>query len=153
MTLMPMRHLIFLIHCRTGPIIPQLAVDLFQEGSTTAVYQFIPSGSTTGQASVGGVATGTYLVAVKSGKYLQRVGVVTVTSGDNTVDVEELLAGDSNNDNTETLEDFSILAASFNLELGEASYNPSADFNGDGAVTLEDFSLLASNFNVEGEAP
>ncbi len=130
-----------------------LTVDFFEEGSTIAVYEFTPSGSPTGEVNVTGVSPGTYLVAVKSGNYLQKVATLNVAAGGNSVSVGQLLAGDANNDNAVTLEDFSLLSDSFNLGLGETSYNPAADFNGDGAVTLEDFSLLASNFNVEGEAP
>lgn len=57
------------------------------------------------------------------------------------------LPGDVNGDGAVTLVDFSLLARSFNLRLGDPNYDPRADFNGDSTVSLADFSLLATYFN------
>lgn len=128
-----------------------LTVNVYEQGSTIPAYQFTPTGSTTGEAIVTDIVPGTYVVAVKSANYLQSVGTVTVVSGTNTLSVGSLNAGDANNDNFVTLEDFSILSATFNKQSGDTGYDGRADFNGDGFVTLEDFSLLAANFNTAGD--
>ncbi|MFS4448042.1 malectin domain-containing carbohydrate-binding protein [Maribacter sp. 2307UL18-2] len=129
----------------------EMTVEVYEQGASVPSYQFTPTGSAGGEVTVSGIEAGTYEVAVKVSNYLQRVTTVTIVAGANTASVAELRAGDANNDNFVTLQDFSILAGTFNLQEGGAGYDPRADFNGDGFVTLVDFSLLASNFNTQGE--
>lgn len=128
-----------------------LTVDVYAQGESVPSYQFTPTGSAGGEVTVNGLEVGTYEVAVKVSNYLQRVTTVTIVAGANSATVAELRAGDANNDNFVTLQDFSILAGTFNLQEGAGGYDARADFNGDGFVTLVDFSLLASNFNTQGE--
>lgn len=129
----------------------EMSIEVYAQGEAVPSYQFTPTGSAAGEVTVFGLDVGTYEVAVKVSNYLQRVTTVTIVSGANTASVAELRAGDANNDNFVTLQDFSILAGTFNLQEGGAGFDPRADFNGDGFVTLVDFSLLASNFNTQGE--
>ncbi len=120
----------------------------------TPIYTFTPLGTSEGTVSIADLEQGDYQVAVKSDKHLQRVlGNVTISSGTNAIDVGELLAGDANNDNVVSALDFSILATSFNLTMGDTNYDDRADFTGDGNVSALDFSLLATNFNTAGEEP
>lgn len=128
-----------------------LTVNVYEQGSITPVYQFTPTGSAIGEAIITNLAPGTYNIAVKSANYLQIVGTVNVVSGPNILSVGNLKAGDANNDNFVTLEDFSILSATFNKQSSDVGYDGRADFNGDGFVTLEDFSLLGANFNTAGD--
>jgi hypothetical protein len=141
-----------------------LAVTLSLQGRTSAGGQ--PFGITlnspnnvasqSNTADANGVITFTdvrpasYTLRAKHPQYLAISISVTVNAGANSVSVGPLRAGDVNNDNTVSLTDFSLLAASFNRAAGAAGYDARADLNGDGSVTLLDFSLLASNFNQVG---
>ena len=140
----------YTLEARTDQAI-DLTVNVYTQGSTTALYQFTPTGSSAGEATVTGLVPGNYEVAVKSAMHLQRIETITVVEGINSLPFGELKAGDANNDNFVTLEDFSILTGTFNLLSTDGSYDPRADFNGDGLVTLEDFSLLSGNFNIQGD--
>lgn len=140
----------YTLEARTDQAI-DLTVNVYPQGSTTALYQFTPTGSSAGEATVTGLVPGIYEVAVKSAMHLQRIETITVVEGINSLPFGELKAGDANNDNFVTLEDFSILTGTFNLLSTDGSYDPRADFNGDGLVTLEDFSLLSGNFNIQGD--
>ncbi len=128
-----------------------LTVDVYAQGATVPTYQFTPTGTSNGTFSLNGLDVGTYEIAVKTTNFLQRVTNLTIVAGPNTGTVDELKAGDANNDNFVTLQDFSVLAGTFNLQSGSAGYDARADFNGDGFVTLVDFSLQSSNFNTQGE--
>ena len=128
-----------------------LTVDVYEQGAIVPTYQFTPTGSANGQITLTGLEVGTYEITVKASNFLQRVLSLTVVAGPNSDTVDELRAGDANNDNFVTLQDFSILAGTFNLQTGSTGYDARADFNGDGFVTLLDFSLQSSNFNTQGE--
>jgi len=130
-----------------------LLVDVYTSGGTTPIYQFTPTGSSTGEAMINGIAPGTYDIVVKTATHLQTMQTITITAGANALNVGELLAGDANDDNQITLLDFTILATSFNLNSGNAGYDDRADFNGDDQITLLDFTLLATNFNLQGDIP
>ncbi len=128
-----------------------LTVNVYEPGVAAPVYQFTPTGNATGEFTIAGLDVGNYNIGIKASNYLQRVSNLTVVSGANTLTVNELKAGDANDDNFVTLQDFSILASSFNLQSGGTGFDERADFNGDGFVTLLDFSLQSSNFNTQGE--
>ena len=128
-----------------------LTVTLYDESGVQVGLPFAATANPSGQFSITSIAAGTYQVAVKHPKYLQKVALVAVAEGSNPVNFGQANAGDANNDNLVTLPDFSILANSFNKSSADAGYDDRADFNGDGLVTLVDFSLLASNFNTQGD--
>lgn len=58
-------------------------------------------------------------------------------------------AGDANGDGLINLDDFLILASSYELSMGDPGYDGRADFNFDGRVDLDDFLLLAANYERE----
>ncbi len=132
-----------------------VTVDVYQPNDPNVpVYSFTPTASyanSAGTFTVTDMAAGTYLFVVKTSNTLQQVESVTLAAGNNTIDFGTLLGGDANNDNQVTINDFSLLATTFNLSAGESGYDPRADFNLDGQVNINDFSLLATNFNVSGE--
>jgi hypothetical protein len=57
--------------------------------------------------------------------------------------------GDANLDTNVNINDFSVLAANFNVSGGWAK----GSFNGDGVVNIQDFAQLAANFNQSGPNP
>ncbi|WP_020571199.1 putative Ig domain-containing protein [Neolewinella persica] len=126
-------------------------VGLYPSGQTTPVYSNTEMVGATGEMTLTGLTPGTYVLAVKHVQYLRVVETVTINAGSNIVDVGSLLAGDGNNDNQVSAIDFSILAGTYNLQEGDAGYNPNADYNGNTLVNALDFSLLVTNFNVQGE--
>jgi hypothetical protein len=93
---------------------------------------------------------GTYDVWVKHDQYLAHRQRVNFSETSTPVSLVIMRAGDVNNDNQVSLQDFSLLAASFNKTTGQNSFDTRADFNLDDAVTLQDFSLLVSSFNRTG---
>lgn len=129
----------------------EVTVTLFDESGIQVGLPVVTTANSDGQFSVPGIAEGTYQVAVKHPKYLQKVALVAIAAGSNPVNFGQANAGDANNDNLVTLPDFSVLANTFNKSSADAGYDDRADFNGDGLVTLVDFSLLASNFNTQGD--
>lgn len=131
----------------------ELTVQMFKVGEATPTYIFMPTTDSNGQFALSNMEVGTYEIAVKHSQTLQVVETVTMVAGTNTFDFGTLLAGDVNDNNAISLEDFSILAAVFNTTTGDQTFDARADLNGDGVVGLEDFSLLAGNFNITGEVP
>ncbi len=130
-----------------------LTVNFYEVGSSTAAYEYTTTTDNNGDFMVMGIAPGTYEVAVKNAKTLQRVTTLTLVAGANNHDFGTLLAGDANDDNRITLVDFSILTDTYNLAVGDPNYDPRADFNENDFITLQDFSLLTQNFNTQGETP
>ncbi|WP_420593136.1 malectin domain-containing carbohydrate-binding protein [Robiginitalea biformata] len=128
-----------------------LTVEFYEVGQTTPAYSFTPTGDAGGTALVQGLPEGAFNVAVKTGKYLQRVVNVTLAAGANTVDAGQLLAGDIDGNNVVNIDDFTLLAATFALGEGDPGYDEGSDLNGDGVVNIDDFTLLAGNFTVAGD--
>jgi len=113
-------------------------------------YSFTTTTDQNGEFVVGPVDPLDYDMRVKGTHTLQNLVPVSLVSGDNSVNVGELLEGDANDDNCVTILDFSILANTFALGEGEPGFDPRADFNQDTFVTILDFSLLATNFEQCG---
>jgi hypothetical protein len=128
-----------------------LTVKLTVPGENEASYTFETTTDENGHFMLTGMAPGTYEIRVKKPTALQVMQVVTLESGDNTIEFGTLREGDANNDNFVTILDFSILAAAFGTCDGDANFDARADFNGDGCILIIDFSLLASNFAEGGE--
>lgn len=128
-----------------------ITVETYQNGANVGSYNVNTDAA--GNFTVPGLGPGTYEVKVKADKYLAVLSSQTLTVGSNTASFGELKAGDVNGDNRVSSADFSVLAASFNLQAGEQGYEAGADFNGDGVVSSLDFSLLAGNFNTAGDEP
>jgi hypothetical protein len=62
-------------------------------------------------------------------------------------------AGDANNDNVVSIQDFGIIRNSFGRALGEPGYDDRADFTADQIVNASDFNLLRGNFGSLGYPP
>lgn len=104
-----------------------------------------------GRFTVNNLPSGTFTVWVKSDHGLAQSGIGGVSQSVLQT-FNTLLEGDANNDNVVGLSDFSLLANSFGIALGEGGYDARADFNGDDLISLTDFSLLASNYGLSGAA-
>lgn len=128
-----------------------ISVDLYANGVLVAAESAIVN--TTGNFVISGLPVGPYEIVVIAPTYLQVVESATLVDGNNTIDLGTLLAGDANGDNLVGALDFSILATTYNISVGQTGYHDRADFNGDELVSALDFSLLASNYNVAGENP
>ncbi len=96
------------------------------------------------------LSPGSYEIRIKNVRSLAERVTVVLSIGTNSVAFGMLREGDANNDNQVALNDFSILATTFNLAQGATNYDSRADFNLDNGITLQDFSLLAGNFNSLG---
>jgi subtilisin family serine protease len=104
-----------------------------------------------GSFRVGNVPAGTYKLAVKGSKWLQRVIPVDTSAGSVSGVAATLPAGDDNDDNHINILDLSVLADAFNTTPSSSNWNAYADFNCDGKVDIADLGILASNFNAAGD--
>jgi hypothetical protein len=104
-----------------------------------------------GAYSLSNIPAGTYILAIKGSKWLQRDVNVDTTGGDVSGVNATLLPGDVNNDNKVGILDLGLLADSFGKSQGQAGFNPNADLNCDGKVSLVDLGLLADNFGKQGD--
>jgi hypothetical protein len=129
-----------------------LHVTLTAQGSPTPAYDSDVTTNQLGVFALQGFTPGTYLVRVKGLHTLSNVRTVVLNAGPNTLDLGTLREGDTDNNDIVNLTDFSLLAATFGKQSGNAGYDGRADFNGDGVVNLTDFSLLATNFGKSGDA-
>jgi hypothetical protein len=112
-------------------------------------------------ASVPGLA-GTYSWRVKSAQvgpsppaynpgWLATGGTVALTGAALTpAEMGLQMAGDSNNDNLVTSQDFIILKNTFGKSSGQVGYDNRADFTGDQIIGSTDFVLLKNNFGQGG---
>ncbi len=133
----------------------EYAVKLYDPNDLiTPVYDSVLTGNSAGDLLAPGIDTGAYVIAVKHPLFLQNVVTdINLSVGDNTINVGELTAGDSNNDNFVTALDFSVIVNSFNTQPGDANYDERADYNGDGFITSLDLSAIVNNFNTQGQNP
>jgi hypothetical protein len=98
------------------------------------------------------IPPGTYDVAVKGYKWLQRVAYDVNTSSNNVLNLRVfLLAGDANDDNSVDVLDLDRLIQAFDTMQGDANWNPGADFNCDDSVDVLDLDLLIQNFDLLGD--
>jgi hypothetical protein len=86
--------------------------------------------------------------------FLANSGTLTLAGGA-TLQVEMGLmkAGDVNNDNLVSVQDFNFLKTTFGKNLGTPGYDARADFTGDNIITVTDFNLLKGNFGQGGSPP
>ena len=126
----------------------QLALTLtIKMGATEVAYPFRntdASGYFTVTANLPG---GVYGWRVKNPKYLANAGTFLLVRG-TVIQVEmgTMRPGDCNDDNVVNAQDFIILKNTFGHQVGEPSYDDSANFNGDLVVNVLDFNLMKPNF-------
>ena len=124
-----------------------LLVTITSGGSSTL---YSPTTNASGVFTLSNLPPGSASIRIKHAQSLAVTQSATLVAGSNALTFPALPMGDINNDNAVTLQDFSILAGSFNRSSGQAGYDARADLNGDSTVTLTDFSMLAGNFNQVG---
>jgi hypothetical protein len=123
--------------------------------------------------TVTGLADGVYSWRVKSAKYLANGGTVAVglqidnyrlnigRSQSSTFNIQSSIqqemglmrAGDCNNDNMVTVQDFNTVKVTFGKMQGDPGYDDRADFTGDHIITVGDFNVQRSNFGQIGAPP
>jgi hypothetical protein len=117
-----------------------------------AALTFTQTLATDGSFSLSGIPIGTYNLAVKGSRWLQKVvkNISVSANGASGVNVT-LPAGDINNDNKVDILDLSLLADAYNATPASPKWNANADLNGDGKVNIVDLGLLANNFGKSGD--
>jgi hypothetical protein len=128
----------------------EIRVSLTKPTETEPSYSFTTTTDQNGEFEIGPVEPLEYDMRIKGTHTLQKLVSVSLTPGENLVNVGVLLEGDTNDDNCVTILDFSILASTFGLETGDPDFEPRTDLNQDGFVTILDFSLLGANFGQCG---
>ena len=133
-----------------------LVVD-FYSASNLSTPAFTRNVTTTnnGSFTITNIPTGMYKVAVKNIHTLRKVSGLESFSGGQTKSMNfgTLKEGDSNNNNSVNLFDFSLMLDTYNKSTGNTGFDARCDFNGDGIVNLFDFSLLLGSYNTSGENP
>ena len=132
-----------------------LTIDFYATGNmSTPAFTNTVTTNNSGGFTLENITPGTYKLAVKNGHTLRKVtALVTITSGNNTINVGLLREGDANNDNVVNIFDLSILTNSYGKSQGQPGFDPRVDLNDDGVVNIFDLSLLANNYGMQGENP
>jgi hypothetical protein len=117
-------------------------------GIAYATTQYLNSDGT---FSLSGVPTGSYQLAIKGKKWLQKNVSVDASGGDVTGVNVTLLPGDINNDNRVNIIDLGLLADAFGSTSSSPKWNANADLNCDGRVDIVDLGLLADGFGKIGD--
>jgi|GEM_PF-6796540 len=151
--------------------IPIEATLTLQGGSPVKRTQLIkrPEGNnlpnTKGRFSFGFSGTGPASLVLKPKGYLSRkvdINVGTISQSGTVIKTFyshagsdplsfTFLAGDCNNDDYITTDDYLILSESFDTAVGDAGFDARADIDGNGAVTTDDYLILSTNFDLSGE--
>jgi len=103
-----------------------------------------------GNFSFEGLRDGDYTLVADFDNYVLGCTTVSVSGGAATVlDPIAMFAGDLNNDGSIGIADFTLMAASFGLSLGDDGYNSLADINGDNTVNIFDLTILGAHFGID----
>lgn len=148
----------------TTPLHPQktITLQLFDSSNTLvkSVSGTVNYNATLGnfQGTVDGgtdLASGSYLVKVKSVPYLRRQlgGIVTITAAStNTLPQGSLVVGDTNDDNQLNILDYNMMLDCYSELAPARNCDPSkltkTDFNDDGAVNQFDYNLFLRELSV-----
>jgi len=114
-------------------------------GGSTSTYIATTDASGYFTVDVASLITGTYNWREKGSRSLANGGTLTLTGGNQQVEMGVQRGGDANNDNVAASADFSILKATFN-----SLTDLRADFNNDGVTNIQDFAILKSTFGQAG---
>ena len=98
------------------------------------------------------IPPGSYTVAVKGAKWLQKVAPLDLRNRSGALTLF-LPGGDANNDNSVDSSDFGLLIGAFNTSgaIAGSGYDNHADFNDDGTVDSTDFGILIGSFGSAGD--
>ena len=109
-------------------------------------------GTSGGTFTFSDIPPGSYSVAVKGAKWLQKVASAD-TRNLNAVLMVSLPGGDADNNNTVDIADFGFLVNAYGtLQAASGSgYDVRADFNDDGVVDIADFGILINNYGQSGD--
>ena len=134
----------------------QLPITLTLKLGTTETNYPVQNTDASGNftVTIGALPSGTYEWRAKGARFLASSGQVTL-SGQAVTSVEMgiMRAGDANNDNVVSTQDFNILKASLGKGCGDPGYDTRADFNNDCLISTTDFTLLKANLGLGGSPP
>lgn len=126
-------------------------VDLELRGPGGGVIPGVPLGST-GGFQVMTPLRGSFEVAARAPGWLSRSAGSRVVTNDGLSGLTfTLLGGDITRNNLVDLDDFLLLAASYERASGDPYFDPACDLNADGRVDLDDFLILAGNYERAGD--
>ncbi len=108
--------------------------------------------------TVGSLPSGNYTWRVKGydpqwggPAFLANAGTIALAGAPFTlVEMNLMRAGDANNDNLVTVQDFNIQKSMFGRSCNPSCPDPRADFNSDSLINILDFNLLKPNFGTSG---
>lgn len=127
---------------------PSVVTMQFRTPGTTQVVQSLNVGvAPDGSFTVATPGASEFDLALKHEQWLRAIAQVDTTLGDVTGVAFDLNSGDVNRDNRVDLDDFLILASTYEVA---PPTDPNADLTGDGLVGLDDFLVLAASYELVG---
>ncbi len=134
-----------------GAAFNAIEIMLYAPGSADLISGYAGSVGALGMVSVQEFEAGTYDIYVHVTGFLQQsFESVTLTAGNNPIMLTDLVFGDINGDNTINIGDFTLMASSFGISMGEAGYVEPSDYDGNGSTNINDFTALAPSFGLSG---
>jgi thermitase len=109
------------------------------------------TGSETASFCIPGIPPGTYSLAVRGDRWLQRAVSIDLSSLSASNLNLTLLPGDLNADNIIDLFDLILFFEAYGSQIGAASWNPVADLTTNGIVDLFDLVLFFENYGAIGD--
>ena len=133
----------------------QLPITLtIKMGSTEVNYPVQTTDSSGFFTDTADLPAGLYNWRVKNPKYLANAGTFTLVRGATIqVYMDEMRAGDCNDDNVVNISDFVILKNTFGKQVGDLSYDDRANFDGNLVVNAVDFNIFRMNYGMGGAPP
>jgi hypothetical protein len=123
-------------------------------GTTEVNYPVTTTDSSGFFTETADLPDGLYDWRVKNPKYLANSGSFTLVRGTVIqVDMGSMRAGDCNDDNVVSSQDFIILKNAYGKQVGDPGYDDRANFNGDTVVSSQDFNAMRINFGQGGPPP
>jgi len=99
------------------------------------------------------VETGTFDVYIEVNGYLTRLIQEQEIAEGVVLNIETLLAGDFNNDNSIGIADFSLFASAYGLSAGDEGFQEVLDIDCSNSTGIGDFSSFSSNYGLDGDDP
>lgn len=122
--------------------------ELRTPGTTDVIETSVATPNPDGTFTFECISRGTFDVTAKTTRHLRdkNVNINIARAGASGLSFS-VVPGDCSNDNFINLDDFLILAATYEVS---PPLDPNADFNGDNLVNLDDFLILAANYETGG---
>lgn len=131
-----------------------MTVIFYETGSALSDATYNTTLNSDGTFEITDVNEGIWDIYIKVDGHLQVAFLNTdINSGENSIDVGNLIAGDVETDNGINIDDLTSLLFVFGTSTGDPNFNGLADLNCDGGANIDDLTSLLTNFGSSGATP